>query len=233
MKKSLYLFLSSLLGCLLFLIIHHAGLAVYDFIIGSPYDHVGFPPPAGMSWLITLAASGVLGLIYGLYLGIKWYDYIYGQEITKKLENISSDNSQRTITIKPTAGKKLANKIIEEQQWDLDDLKNQPENLPQPKKSSDHLPLKNKPLPTKPLVKTLTVRTSRKSNSHLDLVPPVPKLVSKTVKNSKSSAKKIVKTTAVVSKLRKPVSLKTSNLVKAKTIPSKPLRSRSVKLTVN
>jgi hypothetical protein len=79
-KKSLYIFLSSMLGAMLFLILHRLIVIGYAFLIDSNYEKYGL----GLSMLewtaldyITLMLSLLLGAWYGVWLGIYWYRVVY------------------------------------------------------------------------------------------------------------------------------------------------------------
>lgn len=79
-KKSVYLFLSSILGVLLFLILHR--LSVFIYLLLVSYGIVG----GGPSWsymqflafdYATLLISLLFGSWYGIWLGNFWYEQVY------------------------------------------------------------------------------------------------------------------------------------------------------------
>ena len=80
MKKSLYVFLCSLLGALLFLILHRLIIFVYFMLISaSPRAFSG-----DMSYLqlvgldfFTLILALFGGMWYGIWLGLSWYEAVY------------------------------------------------------------------------------------------------------------------------------------------------------------
>lgn len=80
MKKSFYVFLSSLLGSLLFLTLHR--LLVFGLLIlisSNPqkfYNRVSFLEIASMDFF-TLILVLMLGAWYGIWLGLKWYEAVY------------------------------------------------------------------------------------------------------------------------------------------------------------
>ncbi|MBI3232269.1 MAG: hypothetical protein HYZ51_04285 [Candidatus Doudnabacteria bacterium] len=80
MKKSLYVFLCSLLGILMFLILHRLLVFAYLLISSARAQVYGL----NMTYLEVLAldfASLLLALMlgswYGIALGLKWYETIY------------------------------------------------------------------------------------------------------------------------------------------------------------
>lgn len=82
-KKSLYIFLCALLGILLFLIIHR--LAIFGYLVlvnANPLVFAG-----SLSYLeilaidfSTLVLALLLGMWYGIALGLKWYEAVYEQK---------------------------------------------------------------------------------------------------------------------------------------------------------
>lgn len=79
-KKSLYLFMSSMLGVLLFLILHR--LAVFFYLVAVGVG--GTPAPVGYSYLVflavdffTLILTLMLGAWYGIWVGMYWYEQVY------------------------------------------------------------------------------------------------------------------------------------------------------------
>ena len=80
MKKSLYVFLASILGALLFLILHR--LVVFVFLIASFYNinifgsNMSYVEFAAIDYF-TLVITMMLGLWYGTWLGLYWYEQVY------------------------------------------------------------------------------------------------------------------------------------------------------------
>lgn len=79
-KKSLYLFMSSMLGVLLFLILHRLVVFFYLVIMGVG----GTFMPGGYSQLVfltvdflTLILALILGGWYGIWVGMYWYEQVY------------------------------------------------------------------------------------------------------------------------------------------------------------
>lgn len=83
-RKSLYIFLSSLLGTLLFLILHRVVSFLFGWAIVSGYTFLGF----GMNSIelqamdyLTLMFSLMFGAWYGIWLGLYWYEVVYEQRL--------------------------------------------------------------------------------------------------------------------------------------------------------
>src|SRR3989338_6027076 len=79
-KKSLYVFLCALLGALIFLIIHR--LLVFAYLLlatASPeifYGKVNYLGAVAADFF-TLILVLLLGVWYGIWLGLRWYEAIY------------------------------------------------------------------------------------------------------------------------------------------------------------
>ncbi len=81
MKKSLYLFLCSLLGVFLFLILHRIGVVVYLYLLSqgigvASFRYWDFLVLDYMSLLVAL----LLGAWYGIWLGLYWYEKVYEEK---------------------------------------------------------------------------------------------------------------------------------------------------------
>lgn len=79
-KKSLYIFLTALLGSLLFLVLHR--IAVFGYMIMLYYNYPKFS--FGMSIMdfmaldyLTLIITLLLGGWYGIWLGLGWFEAVY------------------------------------------------------------------------------------------------------------------------------------------------------------
>ena len=77
-KKSLYIFLSSLLGVLLFLVLHRAGIFIYLYLITQGYVVSSW---TYLQFLVfdyfTLTLTLLFGAWYGIWLGVYWYEKVY------------------------------------------------------------------------------------------------------------------------------------------------------------
>lgn len=80
MKKSLYVFLCSILGILIFLVIHRLILIVY-FLIAAAYPQAFYGNMENLEFIaadfITLFLVLIFGSWYGIWLGLKWYESVY------------------------------------------------------------------------------------------------------------------------------------------------------------
>jgi hypothetical protein len=80
MKKAIYIFLCSLMGALLFLILHNLVVFLYSVALTADYGNLSF----GFSYtefvaidVITLFLALLGGSLYGIWLGLFWYQKIY------------------------------------------------------------------------------------------------------------------------------------------------------------
>jgi hypothetical protein len=80
-KKALYVYLCSFLGVLLFLIIHRSLFFFFYFLLDIDYTSFsfGFDTLQVQAFdMATLIISLFLGGWYGVWLGMNWYDLVYG-----------------------------------------------------------------------------------------------------------------------------------------------------------
>ncbi len=77
-KKSLYLFLSSMLGVFLFFILHRTAIFTYLYLVDSGYlvDTFVYWRFLAIDYF-TLAFALMGGAWYGIWLGLYWYSRIY------------------------------------------------------------------------------------------------------------------------------------------------------------
>jgi hypothetical protein len=82
-KKSLYVYLSSLLGILLFLILHRIVVLIYLLLAGLGYSPF-VNEVVSLQFLafeyLTLILSMMLGAWYGIWVGMHWYEVVYERE---------------------------------------------------------------------------------------------------------------------------------------------------------
>jgi len=79
-KKSFYVFLSAILGVLLFLVLHRIIIFIYLLLSYEDYQTFGM----NLTYLqylaldyITLTLAMFGGLWYGIWLGLYWYEKVY------------------------------------------------------------------------------------------------------------------------------------------------------------
>jgi len=79
-KKSLYIFLSSLLGVMLFLLIDRVVVLLLVFLINGGFITAQFSASQFMAVdYIILSVVLMLGGWYGIWLGLYWYEVVYEQ----------------------------------------------------------------------------------------------------------------------------------------------------------
>jgi hypothetical protein len=83
-KKSLYLFLTALLGTLLFMVVHQIAYFIYFYMLNAGVV------ATGMSYVeflaieyITMTLTLMLGAWYGIWLGLYWYEKVYEEKSHK------------------------------------------------------------------------------------------------------------------------------------------------------
>lgn len=79
-KKSLYIFLSAILGGMLFLILQRLGIFFYLMLIavdpnvfGLGFNYIEFQAVD----ILTAFAAIILGMWYGIWLGLGWFQEVY------------------------------------------------------------------------------------------------------------------------------------------------------------
>jgi hypothetical protein len=81
LKKSLYLFLTSLLGVLLFLIIHRAAFFIYIYMLGIGVVTTGMTYEQFLAIeYFSLTICLMLGAWYGIWLGLYWFEKVYEEK---------------------------------------------------------------------------------------------------------------------------------------------------------
>ena len=126
-KKSLYVFLTAMLGALLFLIIHRMLAFGYLLFLYYNYNFFSF----GFSFMeilaidyFTLILALMFGAWYGIWIGLHWYDVVYQESGSHGFvghfvrhywpTSVKSYNLKSKIA---AVEKKLENNI-----WELEDL---------------------------------------------------------------------------------------------------------------
>lgn len=122
-KKSLYVFLTSLLGVLLFLILHRLAIFFYLYLLAGGYV------TTGMSYLqflaldyLTLFFTLMFGAWYGIWLGMHWFEKVYVEKshcgVIHHLTDKYFFRTPKNLESKISAIKKK----IEDDLWQLEDL---------------------------------------------------------------------------------------------------------------
>lgn len=77
-KKSFYVFLTSLLGVLLFLILHRTVVFIYLYLVAGGVGIESFDYLSFLLWdYFSLTIMLMLGAWYGVWLGLNWFDKVY------------------------------------------------------------------------------------------------------------------------------------------------------------
>ncbi len=84
--KALYLYLCSILGMVLFAMLHRAVFVLYDLLLVVDFDTYSFGMSSGT--ILTLDFTTMLLILfiggwYGIALGIEWYSMVYGPNAEK------------------------------------------------------------------------------------------------------------------------------------------------------
>lgn len=123
-RKSLYLFLTALLGTLLFLIAHRIVFFIYIYMLGADVLTTGmsyyqFLAIEYFSLIITI----MLGAWYGIWLGLFWYEKVYEQKSHKGFVHHLS--AKYFLGKKPEVLESRMAQVkehLEENLWQLEDL---------------------------------------------------------------------------------------------------------------
>ena len=77
-KKSLYIFLASLLGVMLFLVLHRVAVFFYLYLLAGGYITTGLEYYEFLALdYFSLTITLMLGAWYGIWLGLHWYEKVY------------------------------------------------------------------------------------------------------------------------------------------------------------
>ena len=128
-NKSFYLFLTALLGCLLFFIIHRLLFFIYLYLLAVGFlttevDYIQFLTFEYFSLIVVL----MLGVWYGIWLGLSWYKKVYEEgSMLGFVDNLNSkvfsDNSEKLSAMLERARQRL--KTDEEQMRQLEQTASQ------------------------------------------------------------------------------------------------------------
>ena len=123
-KKSFYIFLTSILGALLFLIMHRLIVFVYLYLVATEVVFTGINYYVFLAWdYFSLIITMMLGLWYGIWLGLFWFRKVYEESSHGGLVHHLSKK-----IFKPSVPQELANKMsdikerLEQDLWQLEDL---------------------------------------------------------------------------------------------------------------
>lgn len=168
-KKSLYYFLSALLGALMFLILHRLLVFFFLYMLAAGYIQTGL---GYYQFLVldyfSLIISILLGAWYGIWLGMYWYEKVYGAGgrggfVSHLSGHIFSDQNDPKLQAKLEVIKER----IEKDVWQLEDLaETAVEQAGEP--ATQRVEIKLKAKPAKPakrkVVRKATVKKTNTSN---------------------------------------------------------------------
>jgi hypothetical protein len=123
-KKALYVFMSSLLGILLFFILQRVGVFIYLYLLAAGYidSFTNFDKFLVVDYL-TLSFAFVAGGWYGAWLGLFWFEKVYVENSHGGLVRHISDNFFTLGRPKSIPAKMVAVKRrLETDLWELESL---------------------------------------------------------------------------------------------------------------
>ncbi len=186
-SKSFYLFLCSILGVMLFVIIQRAVGLIYLLLLTLNYQQFNFGLSMLDLWVLnylTYVAAVLFGAWYGIWLGLHWYRIVYeegkgglfhGFKLTwsrgsstasqaSKPPTAAAGSAPASVTVKPV--RRVEQRTFAgapkaaESSWEFDDLLNQKSEPAVPAEPDAELPAKR----SRTTVKT-TVRVTAKSSA--------------------------------------------------------------------
>ncbi len=130
--KAFYLYLCSILGMILFAMLHRAVFVLYDLLLVMDYDTYAFGMTSRNIMTLdftTMLIALFLGGWYGVALGIEWYAMVYGPNAEKPAGLFhgfvphhwrkTKTNSQKISTSTENA---VHVPVAESKSWSFDDL---------------------------------------------------------------------------------------------------------------
>jgi hypothetical protein len=124
-KKSFYIFLSSLLGVLLFLILHRIIVFVYLYLVAAQVFSGNINYYQFLAWdYFSLVITLMMGAWYGVWLGLYWFQRVYEEG---SHGGIVAHISEKIFFPRPKTlgGKMYAIKDrLEKDLWELENLTN-------------------------------------------------------------------------------------------------------------
>jgi len=123
-KKSLYLFLTALLGTMLFLVIHQVAYFIYIYMLGAGLatSGMGYVEFLAVEYF-TLTITMMLGAWYGIWLGLYWYEKVYEEKSHRGFVHHLAVNYFPGSGRKEPEGRMAeVRERLEENLWQLEDL---------------------------------------------------------------------------------------------------------------
>ncbi len=122
-KKSLYIFLTSLLGVLLFLILHRLAVFFYLYLLAGGYltTSLNYLEFLALDYF-TLAITLLCGLWYGIWIGMYWFEKVYVEKSHGGLVHHLSQHFGRGTPKNLETKISTVRQKIENDLWQLEDL---------------------------------------------------------------------------------------------------------------
>ncbi len=140
-RKVFYIFLTALLGALLFLILHRIAVFLYFVILAESNDFLTFGL-SGIEFLaleyITMVFALLGGVWYGIWIGSYWYEAVYESNIHGGLlEHLLYASARVKPSYQPGTLKTRISHLtadvardLEKGLWELEDLSKEVERMP-------------------------------------------------------------------------------------------------------
>jgi hypothetical protein len=127
-KKSLYLFLTGLLGMLLFAIVCQVVFFIYIYMLGSGVvvASMNYGQIFGGEYFILIIML-LLGAWYGIWLGLYWFEKVYEQRSHKGfVHHLATNYFPGARPKTPESKMAEVRERLEENLWQLEDLAQSP-----------------------------------------------------------------------------------------------------------
>lgn len=124
MKKSLYVFLSCMLGVMLFLAIHRIIIfliLIFSSLSGNFYFGLSYLEFLAIDYL-TLMITLMLGAWYGIWLGTYWFEKVYEKRLHGGFVSLLANRWWPKRMSKLRQKMVSATKHLENDVWELEDL---------------------------------------------------------------------------------------------------------------
>lgn len=125
-QKSFYVFLTSLLGVLLFLILHRVVVFIYLYLVAAGFGAESFDYLTFLLWdYFSLTITLMLGAWYGIWLGLHWFEKVYvekshGGLVAHLARHVWVGGRPKNLQSKLSSVKQRLNEDL----WQLEDLAN-------------------------------------------------------------------------------------------------------------
>ena len=123
-KKSLYIFLTAILGIVLFLVLDRIVVFCYLYLVAAGYIGASFDYGKFVVWdYFSLTIALMLGAWYGVWLGLNWFSLVYERQthggfINHVIENYWPNRKQKNLDVKISDVKKR----LQTDMWQLEEI---------------------------------------------------------------------------------------------------------------